>query len=375
MDKKGIYVIHSDSKIESLYTLFPLIVSKHSAVINFLHTDSRQTRKVEGECVILVRVFKGNDSFGSAEEKRNYLLDFKKRFNRVIMLDDGAGSDSLRFEYMDLVDLYYKGKLLKDRNSYLRPTYGRQTFTDYYNRTYGIVDEKEKVRESPADPSQLEKLRVSWNLGYGIYPMANMVFTKVAREAASVNLTKVLKPFYSYQHQKMVRELDKPLDLASKKGCVHARFGYNGFPHTVGYQRKLFLDKCVGHSNIITGKIAPRAYKKEIKQMAAVLSPFGWGEICYRDFEAILSKALLVKPDMDGIDTWPNVYKNRETYIAIDWDGNDLLEVVEQVAHSYAQHRDIVERAREEYKHALLQIDSRVAGFLTEASGGALSLS
>ena len=32
-----------------------------------------------------------------------------------------------------------------------------------------------------------------------------------------------------------------------------------------------------------------------------MLSPFGWGEICYRDFEAALNGMLLIKPDMNTL--------------------------------------------------------------------------
>lgn len=257
MEKNSIYVIHSDSKIESLYTLFPLIVSEHSALVNFLHINSKEARKAEGECVILVRVFKGNDSFQTVEEKRKYIQDFKRRFRRVVMLDDGAGSDSLYFEYMDLVDLYYKGKLLKEKAAYLQPAYGRQLFTNYYNQTYGVTDEKEKMRNPPSDPALLNKLRVSWNLGYGIYPMANVLFTKMARVAVNANLSKALKPVYTYHYKRMLRDLDKPLNVSAKSNYVHARFGYSAFPHTVGYQRKLLLSKCSSHSSIVTGKVAP----------------------------------------------------------------------------------------------------------------------
>ncbi len=65
MSNCKISVIHSDSKIESLYTLFPLISSKYSPLINFICAGSKEAKVAEGECVILVRVFKGNKAFTS----------------------------------------------------------------------------------------------------------------------------------------------------------------------------------------------------------------------------------------------------------------------------------------------------------------------
>ena len=57
-------------------------------------------------------------------------------------------------------------------------------------------------------------------------------------------------------------------------------------------------------------------------------SPFGWGEICYRDFEAYFSGSLLIKPSMDHIETWPNLYIKNQTYIPCRWDLKDLVDMI-----------------------------------------------
>jgi hypothetical protein len=124
-----------------------------------LYADSKEVKVAEGACAILVRVFKGNKQFADEDQKkRNYIKDLKNRFDRIIMLDDGAGSDSLHHEYMDLVDLYYKGKILKDTSNYLRPMYGRQIFTNYYNEKFGVIDDNVNLRKTPNASSVLKKL-------------------------------------------------------------------------------------------------------------------------------------------------------------------------------------------------------------------------
>mgnify|MGYP005751213833 CR=1 FL=1 len=368
MAKNKLYVIHSNSKIEALYTLFPLIVSKHSPLIEFICIESKEAMQVEGECVVLVRTFKGNESFkDDHQRKRDFINDFRKRFNRVIMLDDGAGSDSLHYEYMDLVDLYYKGKLLTNKDQYMKPRYGSQIFTDYYNTEFGITDEKIKIREKPNDPSVLSKLRVSWNLGCGIYPIPNQILIKMLRAAVGHNFSKVLKPLYLHYYNRTVNELSKPVNLKSKSGLVHARFGYKGLPNTIAYQRQLFLSKCQKSKKVISGKISQKAYNNEIKNVASVLSPFGWGEVCFRDFEAILNGALLIKPNMDIIETWPNIYLSSKTYIPIDWNGDNLIETIDYVTSNITTYQDIVETAREEYRNCLIGIDDKVQSFIKEA--------
>ena len=328
----------------------------------------------EGKCAILVRVFKGNKLFeGRDQEKRDFIHDYKKRFDRVIMLDDGAGSDSLHFEYMDLVDLYYKGKLLKEKCNYLKPMYGKQLFTNYYNQNYGVIDHKVKLREAPSDSSLLKKLRVSWNLGCGIYPIPHVNIIRLAKEMTKLGFSKFLKPWYVHSYKQMLKKMDQPLDNNKRLIKIHARLGNNSLPNTIDYQRKTFMQKCNKHENVITGKIKPAAYNKEIKKVAAVLSPFGWGEICFRDFEAIINKSLLIKPNMDHIETWPDVYKNSKTYVPIDWDGNNLTETINLVLGNLSQYNHIIEAAIDEYKKSFLEMDTRVLRFLEEASESKLN--
>ncbi|HTM92089.1 MAG TPA: hypothetical protein VL095_06720, partial [Flavisolibacter sp.] len=239
----------------------------------FLNINSKEAQTASGKCVILVRVFKGNKEYADEKQKkRAYITDFKRRFDRVIMLDDGAGSDSLHFEYMDLVDLYYKSKLLRNRNNYLRPMYGRQIFTDYYHKKFGISDENVKIREVPDDHSLLNKLRVSWNLGCGIYPMPKQNFIKIARAATKFSLAKILRPWFIHHYKKMIREIDSQVDLHNKARKVQARFGSNTLPNSIGYQRKVFMQKCASNQFVLTGSIDAKAYNREVKSVAGVLS-------------------------------------------------------------------------------------------------------
>ena len=59
------------------------------------------------------------------------------------------------------------------------------------------------------------------------------------------------------------------------------------------------------------------------------MSPFGYGEVCGRDTEAILGGCLLVKPDMSHIRSLPDFYVSGETYVPVRWDYADLAETCE----------------------------------------------
>jgi hypothetical protein len=60
-----------------------------------------------------------------------------------------------------------------------------------------------------------------------------------------------------------------------------------------------------------------------------VFSPFGYGELCWRDIEAIIAGAVLIKPDMTHLETRPNLFENNVTYLPVNWDFSNLEEVVE----------------------------------------------
>jgi len=62
---------------------------------------------------------------------------------------------------------------------------------------------------------------------------------------------------------------------------------------------------------------------------------------------------VLIKPDMDHLETWPDVYRKNETYVSIKWDISDLEEKLSEVVTHYMQYKSIVRNAQRIYKNAL----------------------
>ena len=75
------------------------------------------------------------------------------------------------------------------------------------------------------------------------------------------------------------------------------------------------------------------------------LSPFGIGEVCFRDFEAVHHECLLVKPSMAHIETRPNIYIPGETYVPVRWDFSDLADICRYYLDHEAQRSRIAGRA------------------------------
>ena len=80
-----------------------------------------------------------------------------------------------------------------------------------------------------------------------------------------------------------------------------------------------------------------------------VFSPFGWGELCFRDYEAVYCGCLLVKPSMDHVVTSPDIFEAGVTYVPVKWDLSDLTEKIEY----YLAHTGEAEAIVKEGQHRL----------------------
>ena len=63
---------------------------------------------------------------------------------------------------------------------------------------------------------------------------------------------------------------------------------------------------------------------------------------------------------MEHLETWPDVYVPDETYLKVQWDGSDLLDVCEGVLSGEGRCPGIAENALQLYKAGLASLDSRV---------------
>lgn len=69
-------------------------------------------------------------------------------------------------------------------------------------------------------------------------------------------------------------------------------------------------------------------YIKTLRKSKLALSPFGMGEVCYRDFELMQNDVCMIKPTMGLVDTYPNPYIADQTYIPVNLDWSNLIDVI-----------------------------------------------
>ena len=91
------------------------------------------------------------------------------------------------------------------------------------------------------------------------------------------------------------------------------------------------LDKLDGTYNVVSNRLLPEDYNIALSKSKCAVSPFGMGEICFRDFETWNMGCILIKPFMDNVITYPNPYIDRKTYFACNNNWDDLNEIIDVV--------------------------------------------
>ena len=241
------------------------------------------------------------------------------RVRRTIWFNTSDSTGSIQREVLDIVMLYFKGQLLRDRNLYQEPLYGGRAYTNYFNKLLSIEDKVPTCSEV-LNPSQIEKLRVSWNLGLApAFSYARNLARAVFLQGNVLEHLHLIDPI-PQTLPRTEREADKPLHICGRMSLNHPR-------ETIRYQRHQahrFLQKL----SVDTSAISKRKYFNELRRSDLTISPFGWGEVCIRDFEAFLAGSVVVKPDIEHIDTFPDIYNSWETYVPVMWDLSDLLDKI-----------------------------------------------
>ena len=220
---------------------------------------------------------------------------------RLVFLDPCAPTD-LRFASWigDRVDLYVKKHVLRDRSAYDRPTMGDTNLTDWYGKYYGE------------------------NLPQTHFPIPAGFMDKLIVGPSFVTAPYMLPRFRAISRRPMSGK--RRYDLHARLGGVGTRNAYE--------KMRADAQKLVGTLKDV--KVTPQtfarkwAYMRELGQSKICFSPFGYGEVCWRDYEAVFSGALLMKPDMAHLETVPNVFVANETYVPLHWDFRDLPDVIAQ---------------------------------------------
>lgn len=343
-------------RIACFHSLRPFLLYRDQGLFTFTNSLDYCLNQDKNQILVMVRWFLKPDVVNL-----DVMKALREKYSRIVFFHDDAGGGIPRAQVLPFVDLFYQKALFRDRSLYRQSLYGKELYSDYAHRKFGVEDPAPKARPPVESEADLDKLRLSWNIGIGQFPKHKY------RQRLAVALSRLVS-------MKLVPWFHSPLNTrkdfeqvieGTRDIDVHARLGLVSQP-SLAHHRRLILDKISGNPLFLTGETSQRRYNHELSSSKIVLSPFGWGELCFRDFEAVLSGALLLKPDMSHLETWPDIFQDRETYVSFRWDAEDLLEKSEEFLKDKAKRIDIAKRAYRAYHDQVETLEARFDAVLSE---------
>lgn len=239
----------------------------------------------------------------------------------------GDGNDEMTIQWPGLLhscDLYWKKHALRDRSGYLRRYRGSTNLTDH-----ALGEEAKAPDLPPPGEDDLRKLFCGTSIGLD---------RKIA------DLSPLLE-----------ESADIPPQSARKYDVVLRANVPDNWMGRLRRPAAEALRPLENHLAILLpeGRVSPAQYAEEMTHSRICLSPFGYGEICWRDFEAIAYGCLLFKPSMDHVESRPDIFQAFETYVPVAWDFSDLGEKLgHYLAHPEESAR-IIRRARQVLRESL----------------------
>ncbi len=214
----------------------------------------------------------------------------------------------------DYIDTYIKKQTYRNFSDYAKPTIGDTNLSDYYAKRHDL--DIETMQFNP--PEGIEDKIVLWS-NFGLSPQM-------------IDLFLGKRPIYS----------NRPIDL-------HARLAISGVPwyQAMRQESKDALNNLnLSNLNIASeGRVKRYKFFEEMTQSKLCFSPFGYGEICWRDYEAFATGSLLLKPNMDHLEVLPDIFVPEETYISLDWDFSDFEEKIQHYANDHTARNRIADNA------------------------------
>jgi hypothetical protein len=78
---------------------------------------------------------------------------------------------------------------------------------------------------------------------------------------------------------------------------------------------------------------------------------------------------MLLKPDMDHLETWPNVFIKNQTYVSFSWDAEDLIAAADLYLNNKKEREQIARNAFDFYRSQLAELPRRFEQIITEIEG------
>jgi hypothetical protein len=332
----------------------PFFRKRFRKLFHFTQSADYCLTRDRNQTLFMERQFQYRDPRGLSPDEFDLLKKLRDKYKTIVFISGQPEAGTNRLDLLPYVDRLFYKSVFSDPENYTKDLYGKNLFADYYHKHFSVNDPDGGYHYVPAlRPGDINRIELSWNIGVGGYPRWHQ------RQRLGTILARAGFPGIGRLCRTSDRWYTPPNFSGVKRSiAVHARIDPVNCP-SISYQRRLFINLIKNDRLFLTGLTSQRSYYRELCDSKMVLSPFGWGEVCFRDFEAIISGALLLKPEMAHLKTWPDVYIPYETYVPLNWDGTDLREKVEIYLADDAARTRITHNAWEQYRSQLNQLEER----------------
>ncbi|MBD1848774.1 glycosyltransferase [Leptolyngbya sp. FACHB-711] len=338
---KAIVIGSTDIKTDSIpfSQLFPFFDNRQclrrELGFEFKHVDARSLKEIEAASLQTADAYFVRPCW--RENPSDVTLVMEKFRDRqpnalIVFIDPFDQTSSRFFGVLPYVDRFLKYQRLKDVSQYLNPLKGGTVLTDYLVNELGY-DIKDWSVQSEVPAGYESRIETGWFV----------TLTKRFQEAL------FHKPMFWNQGSK------KSIDVV-----CHVSYGPRNNLEWYGQHRMLGVealkrmasDYTLSVSGEFSGEqtISSRQYLHDLKRSRIAFSPFGWGEITWRDYEAACHGCLLIKPLVDHIDVEPNIFIPGKTYVPVRWDFADLEEKCRYYLANPDEAEQIAHNAREAYR-------------------------
>ena len=257
----------------------------------------------------------------SLKDSINYGLEYINNLEGDYFLFDGSDSTSIMgaYEVFQQSNAKYLFKSAKTTiEQYKKPS----AFNKWFFGKGSDLDLSYEIK-----PEIYDKIKLNgWNFGYYNPSYLNFDYSNKER---NIDICAIYMGFHPKNYCHEVRD-----DIAYTK-------------HRTRAWDILKSSKDISYE---IDKRPPSEFADIMTRSKCTLSPYGQGELCFRDFEIIKYGSVMIKPDMSKVITYPNIYIPFETYIPCKLDYSDLIEKIQWVKDNPKKCQEISNNARKLYK-------------------------
>jgi hypothetical protein len=320
---------------------FPLVkwrnnIAKEGIKIKFI----RKLKLAKSNEILIIdyrflQTFFPDRNVRESDDVINFVSALRDYYKKLILFDTGDGTSSRAFWLTPHVDLHIKKQILKNKFDYIENN-GDKSVMPW------IPDcaTPSNIPYKALDISQIQKIKLGWNIGmldYRYFPLKKYL------PIGTTNLFNVW-----HKELPFVAPDKDRLFLTSYRGSISNDTRYS-------FQRSAtikFLNNLkLRNLRVATGsQVSLKRFIKELQSSHVAISPFGWGEVCYRDFESIIYGNILIKPDMSHLETYPNIFLPMESYVPISWDMSDLPTIFDAIFQHLNSYKEIARNAQKIYR-------------------------